>query len=77
MIDVTLNKAQLAKTVARARERHILIPTFEEQKHPEKIDDRIKAKLKDVGLWDINPYNLFRITWKNAPVKSGCQAAHP
>ncbi|MCX7959933.1 MAG: pyridoxal-5-phosphate-dependent protein subunit beta, partial [Deltaproteobacteria bacterium] len=27
--------------------------------------------LKDVGLWDINPLNLFRITWKNEPVEKG------
>ena len=31
----------------------------------------MKAGLKDVGLWDINPLNLFRITWKNEPVASG------
>ena len=71
MIDLTVNEQLLARTVERAKERNILIPTFEEQKHPEKIDPRIKEKLENIGLWDINSYNLFRITWKNEPVKSG------
>ena len=26
-----------------------------------------QARLKGVGLWDVNPANLFRITWKNDP----------
>lgn len=71
MIDLTINEEQLARTVERAKERNIIIPTFEEQKHPEKIDVRIKEMLKDIGLWDIHSYNLFRITWKNEPVKTG------
>jgi len=32
---------------------------------PETIPESIKQKLKPIGLWDINPLNLFRITWKN------------
>ncbi len=24
-----------------------------------------------MGLWDITPRNLFRITWKNEPVADG------
>ncbi|MCC8138821.1 MAG: pyridoxal-5-phosphate-dependent protein subunit beta [Lachnospiraceae bacterium] len=39
--------------------------------HPEEIPGKIKDKLKDVGLWDVNPLNLFRITWKNEPKESG------
>jgi cysteine synthase len=27
--------------------------------------------LKGIGLWDLHPRNLFRITWKNEPVPSG------
>jgi len=71
MINLTINEDQLARTVARAQARQIIIPTFAEQKHPEKIDDRITAKLKEIGLWELHPYNLFRITWKNEPIKSG------
>jgi len=31
----------------------------------------VKEKLKTIGLWELNPANLFRITWKNEPVKTG------
>jgi cysteine synthase len=71
---MTLTKAQedvLKKTVKRCREKNILIPTFAQQKNPSLIPEAVKSKLKGVGLWDINPLNLFRITWYNDP-KTGC-----
>ena len=40
-------------------------------KEPELIPEKIRLKLKDIGLWDLNSLNLFRITWKNEPVKFG------
>jgi len=61
----------LEKTIARARARNIILPTFAQQKDPSKIPAAIAARLKDVGLWDIDPANLFRITWKNEPVEKG------
>ncbi|MDI6807646.1 MAG: pyridoxal-phosphate dependent enzyme [Candidatus Eisenbacteria bacterium] len=61
------NEEVLKKTIRRCKERHIVIPTFAEQKNPALIPDKIKKKLKDVGLWDVDPVNLFRITWKNNP----------
>jgi len=73
MIDLTINEKQLKRTAQLCRERHIIIPTFAEQKDPAKIPARIKADLKNVGLWEVNPRNLFRITWKNEPVKTGGQ----
>ena len=60
-----VNEEVLRKTAERCRERNIIIPTFAQQKDPSKVPDKIKAKLKDVGLWDVNSLNLFRITWKN------------
>jgi len=71
MIDLTIKEEQLKRTVRRARERNIIIPTFAEQKNPELIPDKIKNRLKEVGLWDFNPLNLFRITWKNEPKEKG------
>ncbi|HMA58699.1 MAG TPA: pyridoxal-phosphate dependent enzyme [Halanaerobiales bacterium] len=71
MIDLEINEDQLKRTVQRAREKNIIMPTFEQMKNPELIPDEIKEKLKDIGLWDINSYNLFRITWKNEPKKEG------
>jgi cysteine synthase len=32
---------------------------------------RIKQDLRSIGLWDVDPRNLFRITWHNEPVASG------
>ncbi len=71
MIDLTINEEQLKRTVQRARERNIIIPTFEQMKNPDLIPDRIKEELKSIGLWDVHPRNLFRITWKNEPVPFG------
>ncbi|MDH3749410.1 MAG: pyridoxal-phosphate dependent enzyme [Gammaproteobacteria bacterium] len=61
----------LEKTVARARERNIILPTFAQQKDPSTAPAAIATRLKDVGLWDLDPANLFRITWKNEPVECG------
>jgi len=61
----------LEKTAQRCRERNIVIPTFAQMKNPALIPSEIQEKLKNVGLWDIDPLNLFRITWKNEPVKHG------
>jgi cysteine synthase len=71
MIDLTVNEEQLKRTAARARERGIIAPTFAQMKDPNKVPDKIKEQLKGVGLWDLHPLNLFRITWKNEPVKHG------
>ena len=53
------------KTAARCKERGIVIPTFAQMRDPGRIPKPLKAKLGNVGLWDVNPLNLFRITWKN------------
>lgn len=67
-----MNKEQiLENTIKRCRERNIIIPTYKQMRNPELIPEKIKDKLKNVGLWDINPLNLFRITWKNEPIPTG------
>ncbi len=68
---MNVNEDVLARTVERCRERRILIPTFAQQRHPELIPQKVKDRLATVGLWDVDPLNLFRITWKNEPVESG------
>ncbi|MGM0381788.1 MAG: pyridoxal-5-phosphate-dependent protein subunit beta [bacterium] len=73
MIDLSMNEDQLQDAVERAREKDIIIPTLEQQKNPELVPDNIKEELTNIGLWDINPRNLFRITWQNEPVESGGQ----
>lgn len=60
-----MNHDVVRRTAERCRERGIIIPTFAQMRNPETIPANITAQLKNVGLWDINPLNLFRITWKN------------
>jgi cysteine synthase A len=71
LIDLEVNEEQLKKTVESAKERNVIIPTMAQMKDPNKIPEEIKEKLKNTGLWDIDPVNLFRISWKNQPVKEG------
>ena len=61
----------LARSIIRARELNIILPTFAQMKDPGLIPDAIKTRLKQVGLWDLDPANLFRISWKNEPVAHG------
>ncbi len=63
----TYNAEVVKRTAKRCKERGIIIPTFAQMRNPETAPDSVKAKLKNVGLWDIDPANLFRITWKNDP----------
>ncbi|HDK36015.1 MAG TPA: pyridoxal-5-phosphate-dependent protein subunit beta, partial [Bacteroidetes bacterium] len=67
----TINEAVLKRTIQRCRERNIIIPTYRQMRNPELIPEKIKEKLKHIGLWDLNSLNLFRITWKNEPVEFG------
>lgn len=72
MIDLTTHEDKLKNAVALAKSRNVLIPTFKQMKDPEKhTPQKIREKLKNTGLWDVDPANLFRITWKNEAKKSG------
>jgi cysteine synthase len=71
MIDLEMIQDKLERTVVRARERNIIIPTFQQMKDPSTIPGRIKEELEGIRLWDIHPRNLYRITWKNEPVPTG------
>ncbi len=67
----SINKEVLARTVQRAKERNIILPTFAQQKDPKKVPAKIVEKLKKIGDQEVNPLNLFRITWKNDPKTGG------
>jgi cysteine synthase len=72
LIDLTIHdEAKLERAIERAREQNIIIPTFKQMIDPSLTPEPIKKKLANVGLWDLNPLNLFRITWHNEPVASG------
>ncbi len=70
-INLTINPKRLERVVKRARERNIIIPTFAQMKNPGLIPERIKNELASIGLWDVHPRNLFRITWHNEPIPIG------
>lgn len=61
----------LNNTIQRCRERHIILPTYKQMRNPELIPGKIREKLKNIGLWDLNSLNLFRINWKNEPIRHG------
>ena len=71
MINLTINEKGRANNIQRAKEQNIIIPTIAQMKDPETIPEKIREQLKHVGLWEVNPLNLFRITWKNEPKESG------
>ncbi len=61
----------LQKSRQRARANGIVLPTIAQQKDPGRIPEKIRERLAGVGLWDLDPVNLFRISWKNEPVERG------
>ena len=65
MAKLKVNAAIVKKNAALCRKRKIVIPTFAQMKDHTLIPDKTKKALKPVGLWDINPLNLFRINWHN------------
>ena len=71
MIDLTIEQETRERGIKRAQEQNIVIPTFAQMKNPDLIPDSIKGSLTNIGLWDLTPENLFRITWKNEPVPHG------
>lgn len=71
MIDLSVMDERRTRALNRVRDRNIIIPTFAQMKNPELIPQKIKDELKGIGLWDVNPRNLFRITWKNDPKLNG------
>ena len=62
---------QVERTASRCRERDILIPTLAQMKDPSLIPQAVLDELDGIGLWDVHPRNLFRITWKNDPETGG------
>ncbi len=70
-IDLTIMHDRLERTLQRVRERKIIIPTFAQQRDPSLVPADIQDRLKEIGLWDLHPLNLFRITWHNEPKPFG------
>lgn len=66
-----IDKNALNNAIKRFREQQIILPTFKQMKNPELIPEKVKNQLKYIGLWELHPLNLFRITWKNEPTQKG------
>ncbi len=65
-----VNEAVLDRAAKLCREKGVVIPTLAQMRDPAKAPEKVLKRLPKIGLWDVNPLNLFRITWKN-DVKSG------
>ncbi|PKO13599.1 MAG: pyridoxal-5-phosphate-dependent protein subunit beta [Chloroflexi bacterium HGW-Chloroflexi-10] len=70
-IDLLINKDGRKNAIERFRAQNIILPTFNQQINPDLVPEKIKAELAGIGLWDLHPRNLFRITWKNQPKAHG------
>ena len=70
-IDLTIHPDLLERVLERVREKHVIIPTLAQMCDPNLIPEKVKKQLKEIGLWDIHPLNIFRITWKNEPKEFG------
>ena len=71
MIDLSINKEGLAHNIQKAKENNIIIPTIAQMQNPDLIPEKIKEKLTHTGLWDVDPVNLFRISWHNEAKEFG------
>jgi len=71
MIDLTIDKTTLEKNIQKAKAKGIIVPTFRQMREPEAVPAAVKERLKKTGLWDVDPVNLFRITWKNEAREAG------
>ncbi|MBW1616588.1 MAG: pyridoxal-phosphate dependent enzyme [Deltaproteobacteria bacterium] len=66
MINLAVNEKIRDANAKFCKEKGITLPTFKMMRDPvNNVPEKIKEKLGKVGLWDINPLNLYRITWKN------------
>ena len=71
MINLEIHPEVRARNVERCREKGILLPTFSQMKDPQRTPSELIERLRKTGLWDVDPANLFRITWKNEPTETG------
>ena len=63
----------LNSAIEVCKEHNIILPTIKMLDNPQLIPEKIKKELKNVGMDDLNPFNLFRISWYNEPLEKGGQ----
>ncbi|HWP79456.1 MAG TPA: pyridoxal-phosphate dependent enzyme [Candidatus Acidoferrum sp.] len=71
MIDLTISKEGRARAVKKARDRGFVVPTLRQMYDPSAVPQDILDKLAKTGLWEVDPVNMFRISWHNEPAQQG------
>ncbi len=71
LYDEVVDASALDRTVARFREREILLPTFSQLADPATIPDSIKKALDGVDPDAPDPLNLWRVHWHNDSSRAG------
>jgi cysteine synthase A len=71
VLDLSVKPEVLETTVRFCREKGITLPTFAMMRDPRLVPESIRRVLASIGLWDVHPANLYRITWKNEPEERG------
>ena len=71
MIDLTVDANALEEVAAYTARRGVRIPTLAQMRDPALVPSDVCTGLADIGLWDLHPLNLYRITWHNEPVAHG------
>ena len=61
----------LQSAIEVCKEHNILLPTFKMLDDPSLIPQKVKDELKNVSITEINPLNLFRISWFNEQKPDG------
>ncbi len=69
--DEVVDPAVLERTIARFRDRGVVLPTFRELARPETIPSPVRAELAGVGPDEAHPLNLFRVHWHNDTSRTG------
>lgn len=78
LIDLSINGENLKQNVQLAKANGVILPTFKQMKSPDaNAPKKIKDGLIGLNKHDTSPYNLFRVTWKNAPPDSGIPYGKP
>ena len=72
-IDLKIFEERRQRAVERSRKQNIIFPTFAQMKDPSLIPQKIKEELSSIGLWDVHPRNLFRISWNSPHRGQGTQ----
>ena len=69
--DEVVDPTVLERTIARFRDRGVVLPTFQELARPETIPPPVRADLADVNPDEAHPLNLFRVHWHNDTSRTG------